>query len=207
MKTTLPFLAISLLVFASVEASANQLYKGTYSDGNSTLLQILDGKYLIYCRDGAPSNPVWTCRRRIYEKTDEGFVIQYNRKVERKDSVVLEINKAETGYRLIYKRPRSKADTWAHADIKPVAFKFANSNYEGSWGPRKEASFKYRKKRLTLCFQKKCRKQRAKSFGATVRHRYRNGHILYLTPVSDSAAVGTYIQPDGQYNALFKVKQ
>lgn len=207
MKFTLPIIAISLLAFASAEASANQLHKGTYGDGNNTLFQILDGKYLMYCRDGAPSNPEWKCRRRIYEKTDEGFVIQYNRKVERKDSVVLEINKAETGYRLIHKRPRSKADSWARASTKPVGFKLANANYEGSWGPRRDASFRYRKKRLTLCFNKKCRKERVKSFGATLRHRYRNGNILYLVPISDSAAVGTYIQPDGQYSALFKVKQ
>lgn len=207
MRFSLPLLAVSLLVFSSAEASANQLYKGVFGDGNNTVFQILDGKFLIYCRDGAPSNPEWKCRRRIYDKTDEGFVIQYNRKVERNDSVVLEINKSEQGYELIHKRPRSKADSWARASTKPVGYTLANVNYEGSWGPRKDASFRYRKKRLTLCFNKKCKKQRAKSFGATLRHRYRNGDILYLVPISDSAAVGTYIQSDGQYSALFKAKK
>ena len=207
MRFSLPIFAVSLLAVSSTSASANQLYQGTFGDGNNTLFQILDSKYLIYCRDGAPSNPEWKCRRRIYDKTDAGFVIQYNRRVERKDSVVLEINKSESGYELIHKRPRSKADTWARASTKPVGHKLTKANYEGSWGPRKDASFRYSKKRLTLCFNKKCKRQRAKSFGATLRHRYRNGNILYLVPISESAAVGTYVQSDGQYSALFKAKQ
>lgn len=195
------------LAWSPAIASANQLYEGVFGDGNKTVFQILDGKYLIFCRDGAPANPEWKCRRRIYDKTDEGFVVQYNRRVERKDSVVLEINKSESGFELIHKRPRSKADTWARATTKPAAHKLTSASYEGSWGARKDASFRYKKKRLTLCFNKKCQKRRPRSFGVTLRHRYRNGNILYLVPISGSTAVGTYIQADGQYSALFKAKQ
>ncbi len=207
MKTHTSFFVTLFVLSSFTAASSNELYKGLYGDGNNTIFQFLDGTYLIYCRDGAPENSAWKCRRRRYEKTDKGFVIQFNPKVPRKDSLVLEINKVGDGYQLVYKNPRRSKDYWSYADTKPVKLKFKNAKYSGDFGNGKKSSVSFKNGRLTFCFKKKCSKHKVKSFGVTIRTTFRNGVKFYLTPVSDTEVIGTYMQSDGQYTAHYKIAQ
>lgn len=208
MRMIIPAFYAALFVLAfSATANSSELFKGTYGGGNNTVFQILDGTYLIYCRDGAPENLAWQCKRRKYKKTKKGFVVQYNLTVPLEDSVALEINKTDGGYQLFYKGPRFKVDINSYADTKPTTLKFQSTKYTGSFGPGRESAVTYRKGRLTYCFKKECNKVKVKSFGATIRAKFRDGVKFYVTPVSDTEVVGTYIQPDVQYNAHYKIAQ
>ncbi len=139
MRKIIPISIATLLVFSlSAAANSNELHKGAFGDGNNTIFQKLDGTFLIYCRDGAPDSTAWKCRRRKYEATDNGFFVQYNRSVSREDSIVLEINRTDDGYQLVYKRPRTKEKYWSFANVKPAKLKFKNEKYAGNFGPGKD---------------------------------------------------------------------
>lgn len=207
MRTLFAAMAVFFGFSISANAGINDLHKGSYGDGSNTVVQILDGTYLIYCRDGAPENTAWKCNRRKYQKTDRGFLVQYNRNVPREDSIVLEINKGNGGYQLVYRKPRVAVDHRSKASIKPVELKFKKAPYSGSFGPGKSTSVRFRNGRLRFCFKKKCSNHRVKSFGATVRAKFRNGDRLYVTPVSDTAVIGTYIESGIQYTVHYKIAQ
>lgn len=185
-------------------ANASGLHQGTFTNGNNAIFEILDGKYLIYCHDGAPNDLNWQCRRREYEAAGTGFVVQYNRNVPREDSVVLELNKSASGYQLIHKRPRTSENQWQVAEMKPAGLAMPAGKCIGSFGPRKNSEVTYKPKAIRNCFNGECSDFKFKSFGSTVRIKYRNGDNLYLTPISATAVVGTYIQTDGQYTAQYK---